>query len=361
MSQSVGWGIVGTGWIARQFAEGLAQAPGARLVAVASRERARAVAFADRFRVDRAHASYEALARDPDVDIVYVATPNSDHRPSALMMIDAGKSLLCEKPFMLDATEARDVIALARHQSVFCMEAMWMRFMPAVIELVDRVRAGALGQVQSATIELGHCFDVDPAHRLFDPALGGGALLDLGVYTVSLAVLLFGPITAVKSVVTMGATGVDERVAALLSHAGGCRSSIGASLRTRLSNGATVAGTSGWAALHEPLYRPNAFTVVRTHRQLLVGTRPDAAIRPSLGDRCMRRVARTIRAAVPVPSWMRGATVVRPYRGNGYCHQAIEAMRCLRVGLHESPGMPLDDTLHVMEALDAIRKNWTEI
>jgi predicted dehydrogenase len=360
MTTAVRWGIAGTGAIASLFAEGLADAPGAQLVAVASRSPGRADAFAARAGAKRAHGSYESLANDPEVDIVYVATPNSDHCARAAMMLESGKAVLCEKPFALDADEARKVIALAERKRVFCMEAMWMRFMPAVQELASRVREGALGDARAATIELGHPTEFDPAHRVFDPALGGGALLDLGVYAVSLSHLLFGRPTSVKSQVTFAPTGVDDHVTALLGHADGRQSTIGASLRTRLSNGASVAGTSGWARLHEPLYRPDAITITAAH-----AARPGRAgnssgvVAMARRSPMLRTAVAELRSLVPPALRVRGRTIRRRYRGNGYCHEAIEAMRCVLAGQTESPVMPLSETLQVMETLDAIRHGWS--
>jgi predicted dehydrogenase len=359
MSTTFRWGIAGTGFVAGLFAEGLREAPGARLIAVASRHKPRAEAFASRFRAPHAHGSYDDLANDPDVDVVYVATPHSEHRSHALKMLEAGKAVLCEKPFTVDANEASELISLARRKRVFCMEAMWTRFLPAARELVDRVRGGALGDLQSATFELGHPFEMDPEHRLFNPALGGGALLDLGVYGVSFAFWLFGPPQIVQSQVQMGPSGVDEHVTALLGHAERRQSLIAASLRTRLSNGASIAGTTGWARLHEPLYRPPAFSIVPAPRQSLVRTTHESdGTRATHPLGCVGRAIRQLRSAVssridPAP-W-----IWRPYSGNGYGYQAVEVMRCLRAGLLESPVMPLEESLLIMKSLDTIRTNWT--
>jgi predicted dehydrogenase len=357
MTTAIRWGIAGTGTIASLFAEGLADAPGAELVAVASRSAARADAFAVQAGVRRAHRSYESLANDPDVDIVYVATPNSDHAPRATMMLESGKAVLCEKPFALDANETRQVISIAEKKRIFCMEAMWMRFMPAVRELASRVRDGALGDARAATIELGHPVAFDPHSRLFDPALGGGALLDLGVYAVSLSVLLFGPATNVKSQVTFAPNGVDDHVTALLGHADGRQSTIGASLRTRLSNGASVAGTAAWARLHEPLYRPDAITITAAHA-MAPGKSASGMIARARRNPALRTAVAELRSLVPPSLRGGGRTLRRRFRGNGYCHEAIEAMRCLRAGQTESPMMPLAETLLVMETMDAIRREW---
>jgi len=347
------WGIAGTGTVAALFAEALADAPGAELAAVASRSRARADAFAAAWGARRAHEGYDALARDAAVDVVYVATPSTDHHATATRMLEAGKPVLVEKPFTVDAREAREVVELARRKRLFCMEAMWMRFVPAVRELVERVQRGDVGDARSATIELGHPFAFDPSHRLFDAALGGGALLDLGPYPVSLAVQLFGPPERVQGQASFAANGVDETVSAILAHAGGRQSVVAVSLRTRLSNGAVVAGTDGLAELHEPLYRAESFSIVAASKLAL----PRGAEGARLGRR-LRRVVQRARAVLLAPRRARARTVVRRCRGSGYQYQAIEAMRCLRAGEPESPLMPLEDTLRAMETLDAIRAGW---
>lgn len=352
-SSTTRWGIIGTGRVAALFAEGLADAPGARLAGVCSRTPARASAFASRHGASRAHPSAASLANDPEVDIVYVATPNVDHRNSATAVLEAGKPVVCEKPFAMDGAEARAIVELARERRVFCMEAMWMRFIPAVRELVERIGAGDLGEVRSATIELGHPFVFD-ANQASWSARGGGALLDLGPYVVSLAQLLFGRVSRVQSEASLSPSGADDHVSALLRHVDGQVSSVAVSLRTRLSNGASIAGTQGLARLHEPLYRPEALSIVRARP-----ASPAAGDAPRRGAAVRRRLRPAINATrtllSPLPS---GRTLLRPCRGNGYQYQAIEAMRCLRAGELESPLMPLDATVQVMETLDAIRKGW---
>lgn len=345
--------------MASHFAGGLADVPGAKLAAVGSRSQAHADAFATAFGVERAYSgddACQALASDPSVSIAYIATPNSLHRQNALTLIEAGKAVLCEKPFAMNAHEAREVASLARERRVFCMEAMWMRFIPAVRDFIERVRKDEVGDPRSATIELGHPFMPDGRHRLFDPLLGGGALLDLGVYAVSLAIALFGPALEVQSQAAIGESGVDEHVTAVLGHGGRRQSLVAASLRTRLSNGASVAGTRGWAVLREPLYRPSALRITSVAPRFLGGGR-EAAREPARGA-SMRRALSGLLDVVPPTLRDGGRTVLRPYRGNGYGYEAAEAMRCLREGLLESPRMSLDDTIQVMETLDAIRGRW---
>jgi predicted dehydrogenase len=354
------WGIAGTGIMAEKFVRGLADAPGAKLAAVASRTLDRAKAFAGRFGVPRAHGSYEALAGDPSVDIAYIASYNTEHRPSALALLRGGKPIVVEKPFALDAAETREIIALARERRLFCMEGMWTRFLPAVRELVARVGEGAIGEVRMATLELGHPAVFDPVHRLFSPALGGGALLDLGVYPVSLAILLFGAPTAVRAQATFAPSGVDEQVAALLTHTGGRQSVIAASLRSRLSNGATVAGTTGFARLYEPLYRPERLSFTPVPNLDFRYVKPAADHPGRLGATLARVRGAVDRVRGAAPPWLPlgGRSVLRRVPGNGYQFEALEAMRCVQAGLLESPIVPLEETLRVAETLDAIRAAW---
>lgn len=246
----------------------------------------------------------------------------------------------------------REIVGIARRKRVFCMEGMWMRFVPAVRELIERVRSGELGDVRSATIELGHPLSFDPNAPLFD-ARGGGALLDLGPYVVSLALLLFGPPTRVHSEAVFAPSGADDQTTALLAHAGGRTSLLAASFRTRLSNAASIAGTEGYARLHEPLYRPEALSIVRAPPQRLEAQ----PARATLLRRRLRSVVHATRSVLsPSPG---GRTIVRRCPGNGYQYEATEAMRCLHAGELESPIMPLDASVQVMETLDAIRNGWT--
>jgi predicted dehydrogenase len=355
MASTIRWGILGTGAISALFAEGLRSA-GAELVAVGSRSRAKATEFASHFGVPRAHEGAEALARDPHVDVVYVATPNAEHRTSALVCIKAGKAVLCEKPFALNLAEAQEVVEAAEQRRVFLMEGMWMRFIPSVRRLTDRLRDGAIGDLRMASIALGHPFAFEAGNRVF--GAGGGALLDLGVYGVSLALQLFGPPKSVRSQVVLGKSGVDEQVTVLLGHADGRQSTIGATLRCLMSNDASVVGSDGWARLHEPLYRPGAFTVAKVAKMRLAPPLTRSRLRRS---RWLRTVYRGLRASLPAKIGGGPRTFRVPCEGNGYNYEALEVMRCLGEGVLESAIMPHKDTLAVMETLDRIRREWTEV
>jgi predicted dehydrogenase len=319
MADRVRWGIMGTGRIARTFARGLAVLPDAGLVAVGSRRKASADTFGDEFDVPHRHASYEALVTDPHVDVVYVATPHAMHRDNMILCLEAAKPVLCEKPFSINAAEAEEVIALARERGLFLMEAMWTRFLPGIAALRDLLAADVIGAVRMLKVGMGFRAPFDPRHRLFDPALGGGALLDIGVYNASLASMIFGPPARVTSVAHLGESGVDEQEAVVLAYEQGQCAVLTSAIRVTDTNEAVLLGTGGQLRVHSPWWSPTRLTITKDGGE----------------------------EAIEVP-----------YTGNGYNYEATEVMRCLRAGQHESAVMPLDETLSIMRTLDEIRAQW---
>lgn len=343
MKRQVGWGIFGTGMVATAFAEGLRGLPDIRLAAVGSRDLERARGFAARWGAARACGDYAEVAADPAVDVVYVATPNHRHAPDSRLCLEAGKAVLCEKPFALDAAQAREVVDLARARGLFCMEGMWMRFMPAVRRLKRLVEEGAVGRVHSFAADLGFPVPRDPGNRFFDPALGGGALLDLGVYPLSLAFHLLGPPVRIRAQAGLASTGVDEQVAAVLGYQDGRLATVATSIGAQLPGEALVVGDRGSIRLHGPLYRPSRLSIMKTPP-------------PPSGGRAVRLIRRALRKLVG----RRPRTIYAPCRGNGYVHEAEEVVRCIQDGRLESEVMPLDETLAIMEAMDEIRRRWTD-
>ena len=320
MEQKIRWGILGTGNIAHQFARGVSVLTDAELVAVGSRSQETADAFGDEFGVDRRHPSYEALANDPGVDAIYISTPHSLHRENSLLCLNAGKAVLCEKPFMINAREAVDVVDAAREKRLFLMEAMWTRFLPVMVRVKELLAEQTIGDVQMLAADFGFRTNVNPQHRLFDPALGGGALLDVGVYPVSLASMIFGAPARVAGVAHLGDTGVDEQGAMVLGYDGGQIASLYTAVRTNTPHDALIMGTKGSIKINSPWWKPTALTV------LVDGAEPEV--------------------------------VELPYEGNGYNYEAAEVGRCLRAGKLESDQMPLDETLAIMRTLDQIRAEW---
>jgi predicted dehydrogenase len=307
------WGLMGTGNIAALFARDLELADDAVAIAAGSRRPESAAAFADRLGIPRWHGSYEALAHDPEVDVVYVATPAPAHAECALLATGAGKAVVCEKPFTLDAAQARAVVDAARAAGTFAMEAMWTRFLPHMVKV--RELLPRLGPIRLVQADVGQHI-TDPRHRLFAPERGGGALLDLGVYPLALASMVLGRPASIRAAGVTAPTGVDLQTAALLEYDDGALAVLAATLDATTPTVAALTGRDGRIEIEAPWYKPAAFTLVA-------------------GDERAR--------------------FAYPVAGRGMQYQAAEVGRCLRAGLRESPAMPLDETVAIMETLDAVR------
>lgn len=316
MSTGLRWGILATGGIARAFARDLLDA-GHVVTAVGSRAPGAAAAFAAEFGIPNPHGSYEELVADPEVDVVYVATPHPMHADGALLAIAAGKHVLVEKPFTLNADQARRVAAAAAVAGVIAMEAMWTRFLPHMVHLRELLADGAIGDVRSVLADHTQALPTDPAHRLQNPELGGGALLDLGIYPVSFAVDVLGLPTGVSAHATMTATGVDRQTAIVLDHEGGRQSVLHCALDTFGPNRAAVLGTHGVIELDRVWYTPT--TLTRYDRE---GT-----------------LVEQVRPAVT---------------GRGMQYQAAELEH--RVAGAAPSVLPLDETVDIMGVLDAVRE-----
>jgi predicted dehydrogenase len=318
--KKVRWGILGTGAIARQFVQGLRSLSEAEVLAVGSRSRASAQEFADKRNIPRRHASYDDLASDPDVDVVYIATPHPLHAENATLCLEAGKAVLCEKPFSVNAAEAERVVELAREKRLFIMEGMWTRFFPLMEEVRQLVSEGTIGELRMLNVDFGFRADLDPASRLFDQKLGGGALLDVGVYCVSFASMILGRPSGFVSLPHLGETGVDEQASIVLEHEGGRLANLSIGIRTATPQEATVMGTEGYVRIHAPWWRPKSMTIYRPGEE--------------------------------------SETVEAPVSGNGFNYEAAEVIRCLKAGKTESDVMPLDETISVMRTMDSIRAAW---
>ena len=310
----IGWGIVGPGRIAENVVRDFAHVEGAEVVAVGSRSADRARAFADRHGIARAHGSYAELLADAGVDVLYLATPHPQHHAIALAGLAAGKALLVEKSFTATAAGTQEVVEAARSGGHFVMEAMWTRFQPAVVALRELIADGAIGEVRSVQADLGVAREFDPADRLFAAELGGGALLDLGVYVVSFAQMLLGTPDTVRATGSTFPTGVDAEAALLLGWDDGRAATLLASLRHALPGQARVFGTAGWIDVLPRFHHPQTLVLHRA------GAEPEE--------------------------------ITRPQTGAGYAHELAEVTRGVREGLGESPVMPLADTLAVMQVLE---------
>jgi predicted dehydrogenase len=317
MIEPVRWAILGTGGISHAFATALMDTPGATLVAIGSRNVESAEDFSRQFGSPTPFGSYQQLCDSPGVDIIYIGTPHPLHAANAIMALNGGKAVLCEKPFAMNLREAAEVVALAREKKLFLMEAMWTRYMPALAELRRIVASGEIGAPRQLHADFGFVAPVDPAHRVNNRALGGGALLDLGVYPLSIAAAIMGPVKTVRAVAAMSATGVDAQTGFTLLHEGGAMSVCSCSLLARTPGELAVSGTLGRVRMNAMFHRSASLTV-------------------TLADGTTR-------------------VVPTPYLGNGYVHEAVEASRCVREGLLESEGMTLGETLALTRVLDTIR------
>ncbi|MGW5650314.1 Gfo/Idh/MocA family protein [Streptomyces humi] len=319
--QSVRWGILATGGIAAAFAADLVDLPDAEIVAVASRSAGAAEGFAERFGVGRAYGDWESLARDEDVDVVYVATPHSAHRAAAGLCLEAGRNVLCEKAFTVNGREAEELVALAKEHDRFLMEAMWTYCNPLVRRLTALVGDGAIGEVRTVQADFGLEGPFPPAHRLRDPALGGGALLDLGVYPVSFAHLLLGEPDGMSARAVLSEEGVDLQTGALLSWESGALAMVHCSIAGGTGTTASVTGSHGRIDIPDGFFNPERFVLHRDGRDP-----EEFAMDPADGPRTTLR------------------------------HEAREVMRALRAGEKESPLVPLSGTLAVMRTLDTLRE-----
>jgi predicted dehydrogenase len=311
------WGILGTGAIANSFVRDLRLTESGVVSAVGSRSQGSADRFADAFGIVSRHPRYESLVADPNVDVVYVATPHPMHHDNAILALQAGKHVLVEKPFTMNAVEAREIVQVARGRGRFAMEAMWTRFLPHVGVIRDWLRRGVLGDIVTVTADHGQWFAEDPDFRLFAPELGGGALLDLGVYPVSFASMILGRPDRILSMSDPAFTGVDAQTSMLLGYDSGAHAVLTCTLRGQSPTRASIVGTDARIEIEGDFYAPTNVTLV-----------------PRGGDPTL---------------------VESVHEGRGLRHQADEVARRLAAGDLESPLMPLDETISIMETMDTVR------
>ncbi|UJP40863.1 Gfo/Idh/MocA family protein [Cellulomonas palmilytica] len=313
----VRWGILGAGRIAGTFADAVASHTRAQVVAVGSRHRDRAERFATAHAIPTTHLGYDALVEDPQVDVVYVATPHSEHLEHALLAIRAGKHVLVEKAFTRNADEAQQVFDAARDAGVFVMEAMWTRFLPHVDALHQVVDAGEIGDIVNVSADHGQLMAFDPASRLYAPELAGGALLDLGVYPVSFAHDLLGVPDSVHAVGQLTSTGVDGHVSIVLGHGERAQATLSTTLWARTPTVALVSGTEGYIEVAGPFYGPSSFRVTRNDGRVWTFEQPGT---------------------------------------KGLQYEAAEVARRIADGETQSPRMSWQHTVEVLRTLDEVRR-----
>jgi predicted dehydrogenase len=316
---AVRWGILGPGNIARTFATAIREGTRSEVVAVGSRSAERARGFADEFGVPAAHGSYEELVADPDVDVVYVASPHSEHRDHALLALEAGKPVLVEKAFTRNAAEAREVLEKASDKGLLAVEAMWTRFLPHMDVVRQAVESGLLGDVLTVMADHGQPLYPDGPERLASPHLAGGSLLDLGVYPLSFASMVLGPFDSVSATGHLTDEGVDAQVAVTVTRDGERLGLVASSMVTKTPTTAAVMGRSARLEIRGSFYSPQPVRLLTPRGEQLDSYEPDV-------------------------------------REHGFRYEAAEVARCLSEGALESPLLPHAETLAVMEAMDEVRR-----
>lgn len=310
------WGILGPGRIAHKFAQDLLTLPDAQLYAVASSDQQRAAEFARQYNIPHAFGSYEGLLTLPDLDVVYVATPHVKHHENALMLLNAGVAVLGEKPFAMNSTQVREMVDTARAKQVFLMEALWSRFMPGIMKALELVQSGTIGKVLSVKADFGFKAPFLPDKRLFNKDLGGGSLLDIGIYPLFLSYLILGKPTRVQASAAFGSTGVDEQCGMLLTYADGQMALLDSTLLAQTDTIGLIQGELGQIRIHSRFHETKGVSIE------LEGHSPD------------------------VLSFDRETF--------GYDYEAQHVMQCLAEGRTESPLWSLDDSLNLMELLDTV-------
>lgn len=319
MENTIRWGILGTGNIARQFMRGLKDAQNARALAVGSRSMERAAAFAQEFTIPQAYGSYAELVHDPNVNVIYVATPNTSHHENTLMCLQAGKAVLCEKPLAIDESQAREMIDMAKRHNLFLMEATWTWFLPPFVKLRQMLADGILGRIRFVSADFGFKMQRDPSGRLFDPNLGGGSLLDVGIYPISLATMILGKPAKVSGEAVIGPTGVDEQAALILRYPNGALASLFSAIQTRTYQHAGVFGSEGYVHFGTHWWKGGPMLVT-----------------------------------VAEKTWR----IDEPIVGSGYQYEADEVAHCLQAGKIQSDVVTWEHSLTVVNTMDRLRDLW---
>jgi predicted dehydrogenase len=316
MSAPLRWGILGTGNIAHTFVNDLRFIDDGVVAAVGSRSQSSADAFGDTFGVPLRFDSYETLVACDQVDVVYVATPHPMHFANAMLALEHDKPVLVEKAFTMSADEARELVVTARAKGLFLMEAMWTRFLPHMVAVRKLVKDGAIGEVVTVEADHGQWFANDPTSRIFDPALGGSALLDLGVYPVSFASMLLGPPERLTALVDPAVSGVDAQASMLFGYVNGAQAVLTCTLRARSATRACISGTTARIEIDGVFYAPSSFSLIDRDG----------------GEKHYDY----------------------PSQGRGLYYQAQEVASCLRDGRTESDVMPLDESIAIMATMERV-------
>jgi predicted dehydrogenase len=316
-NKTINWGIIGLGNIAHKFAHDLQLVEGANVYGVASRSIDKAKKFGEQYQADRYYGSYKELTDDPNIDVVYIATPHVYHCELTLMALDAGKAVLCEKAFGMNTAEVEKMIAKAKEKKLFLMEALWTRFIPATEKMLALVNSGSIGELQTVRADFGFKADFDPDKRLFNKELGGGSLLDIGIYPIFLSLLTLGVPKEITARATMSTTAIDSSCMMLFKYANDQTAILDSNINIATPVEGWLHGAKGSLKMHNPFHHTKEISFYKDHNLI--------------------------------------ENFTLDYIGNGYYHEILEVMQCLRKGKTESEKMPLSFSLELIELLDNVR------
>lgn len=318
MDKIYNWGIIGLGAIAEKFANDLKLLTNARLFAVASRNKQKAIAFAKKHNAVHAYGDYKDIIKNKDLDIIYIATPHSSHYENTVSCLINKIAVLCEKPLAINSSEVKKMITAARENNTFLMEAIWTRFLPSTAKLIELIEEKAIGKVQFIRADFGFKAPKDPDNRFFNIMLGGGSLLDAGIYPLFMAHLVLGKPSGIKAMASIGSTGVDENCGITLQYNDGQIASLFSSIVAATGTEAEISGEKGRILLHNGFFSPTKVSLIKQ----------DGSV-----------------------------TTFKPdYQGAGFTYETAEVMYCLDNGLIESKKMSHAFSLELMEVMDKIRQ-----
>ena len=318
MKSTINWGIVAPGHIAHKFADDLIKVKKARLHAVASRSLERAQAYAKKYKAPHAYGSYEEMTQCPDLDVVYIASPHSGHHEHSLLFLKNNIPVLCEKPMAINSKQVAEMVAVSRKNNTFFMEAIWTRFIPVFEKVMELVEQGAIGDINTIRADFGFKAKFDPKGRLFNPNLGGGSLLDVGLYPVYAATQFFGKPLRIQASAIKGATGTDNTCAMIFEYPNNRLAILDCSVTNNTETVAVLYGEKGKIEIHGRFHEGE-------HATLSVDGKEDEEI------------------YVPKTGW-------------GYFHEIMAVNECLREGKTECDKLPLDFSILLMETLDGVRQ-----
>lgn len=320
MIKTYNWAILGCGKIARKFANDLKILPNARLYAAASRSLENAQNFASELGFEKAYGSYEEMVNDPQVDVVYIASPHSHHYEHALLCLNHKKAVLCEKAFAINSREVQSMIEASRQNNTFLMEAFWTRFQPSFLKAMEIITSGELGALKLIRSDFAFNAEYNPEKRLYNVELGGGSLLDIGIYPIFMSLMALGKPSEIKTMATFAPTGAEETIMMSFQYPGGENASLVSSFSSYSSTQTEFCCEYGFIRLNRRFYTPTSLTYWKTEEE-----------------------EKTI--------------VFEKGLGNGYELEAAHVMECLDAGLTESPMMPLSFSLDLMDTMDRVRKD----